>query len=64
MDMFRFLDVYSYYAFLFQVIIPAAVWITGEIRIKKRGQKADGGSTAKTEKSGLPDSAQGGLQNG
>ena len=36
MEMFAFIAHYPYYAFLFQVIIPLAVWIRGEFYAKKR----------------------------
>lgn len=38
MEMFAFLPYYPYYAFPFQVIIPLAVWISGEIYVKKHRQ--------------------------
>ncbi len=36
MEMFAFFTYYPYYAFLFQVILPVAVWIGGEIYVKKQ----------------------------
>lgn len=38
MEMFAFLTYYPYYAFPFQVIFPLAVWIGGEIYVKKHRQ--------------------------
>ncbi len=35
MEMFGFLSYYAIYAIPFQILIPAAVWITAEIRAKK-----------------------------
>lgn len=35
MGIFAFIPYYPYYAFLFQVILPLAVWIAGEIYVKK-----------------------------
>ncbi|MEA4969437.1 MAG: endospore germination permease [Candidatus Pelethousia sp.] len=43
MQMFAFLTYYPYYAFPFQVILPLAVWIGGEIYVKKH-KKTDLGS--------------------
>ncbi|MEM5768529.1 MAG: GerAB/ArcD/ProY family transporter, partial [Bacillota bacterium] len=39
MDMFGFLDYYCYYAFPFQVLIPLAILIAGEIQIRKQKNK-------------------------
>lgn len=33
-EMFEFIDVYTLYAILFQVIIPILIWVTGEIRVR------------------------------
>lgn len=38
MQMFAFLTYYPYYVFPFQVILPLAVWIGGEIYVKKHTQ--------------------------
>ncbi|GHU79588.1 spore germination protein KB [Clostridia bacterium] len=35
LEMFDFLNVYSIYALLFQIIIPAALWIAAEIKAKR-----------------------------
>lgn len=44
MGMFSFLSYYPYYAFPFQVVIPLAVWIAGEVYTRK--QKNTGNSNA------------------
>lgn len=36
MEMIDFNKVYLYYAFLFQVMIPLVIWITAEIKNKKK----------------------------
>lgn len=43
MEMFTFIKYYPYYAFPFQVILPLALWIGGEIYVKKH-TKTDLGS--------------------
>lgn len=40
MEMFAFMDYYAYYAFPFQVLIPLAILIAGEIYIRKQKIKA------------------------
>lgn len=40
MQMFAFLPIYVYYALPFQIIIPLIVWITAEIKAKKRKNNA------------------------
>ena len=41
MEMFTFMEYYSYYAFPFQVIIPMIIWIAGEIHARKQRKKAE-----------------------
>jgi spore germination protein KB len=40
MEMFGFLKYYQIYAIPFQILIPAVVWITAEIRQKMQAKKS------------------------
>lgn len=40
MEMFSFLKYYQFYAIPFQIIIPLAVWITAEFKVKKQKKPA------------------------
>ncbi len=44
MEMFAFIDIYKYYAPLFQVVIPISVWLFAEIKIRRQKKLAAGGS--------------------
>lgn len=39
-EMFRFLEVYQYFAILFQIVIPVIIWIASEIRARKQKKSA------------------------
>jgi len=41
MEMFNFLTVYPYYAIPFQLIIPIVIWLTAEIKIRKKSKTSD-----------------------
>ncbi|MGI6004198.1 MAG: GerAB/ArcD/ProY family transporter [Christensenellales bacterium] len=60
MEMFAFLDYYPYYAFPFQVIIPLAVWIAGEIYVRRRKKQgaAAGPAFSQEESAGTSQAAE------